>query len=261
MQLTLDYQNMEVSGGKARSHLKCLEQFDKFNKVGSWSKMYAKLLIGQESWFSMNCKLTWKLRATKLHRFYFQLVPQTEEDLLPTPTTQEPTSECKVKNGRRVTAKGGSYSLNLGRMMGMGLLPTPTTMTGGAVKVTSMKKENTFSASLHDLAKSGLLPTPVAGEWRDTGKAMKTNKNLSITIAKNSEEWIGEYTQLNPQFVMEMMGFPTDWTLLPFLNKEITFKRKFNNTISHIFILDERNSGNICRICGLEKWRHTEITF
>lgn len=227
MQLTLDYQNMEVSGGKARNHLKCLEQFDKFNGVGLWAKKYAELLIGQESWFSMNCKLTWKLRATKLHRFYFQLVPQTEEDLLlPTPTTQEPISECKVnENGRRVTAIGGSYSLNLGRMMRMGMLPTPTTMTGGAVKVTSMKKENTFSASLHDLAKSGLLPTPVAGEWRDTGKAMKTNnykqQNLSRTIAKNSEEWIGEYTQLNPQFVMEMMGFPTDWTLLPFLNKEI----------------------------------------
>lgn len=37
--------------------------------------------------------------------------------------------------------------------------------------------------------------------------------------------------------------------------------QEIHNTISHIFILDERNSGNICRICGLEKWRHTEITF
>jgi site-specific DNA-cytosine methylase len=25
-------------------------------------------------------------------------------------------------------------------------------------------------------------------------------------------------SHLAPQFVMEMMGFPTDWTLLPFLN-------------------------------------------
>jgi hypothetical protein len=30
----------------------------------------------------------------------------------------------------------------------------------------------------------------------------------------------GRSSQLNPQFVMEMMGFPTDWTLLPFLSGE-----------------------------------------
>ena len=30
----------------------------------------------------------------------------------------------------------------------------------------------------------------------------------------------GKTSQLNPQFVAEMMGFPTDWTILPFLNGE-----------------------------------------
>jgi hypothetical protein len=30
----------------------------------------------------------------------------------------------------------------------------------------------------------------------------------------------GKTSQLSPQFVLEMMGFPTDWTLLPFLNGE-----------------------------------------
>jgi hypothetical protein len=30
----------------------------------------------------------------------------------------------------------------------------------------------------------------------------------------------GKTSQLSPQFVMEMMGFPTDWTLLPFLSGE-----------------------------------------
>jgi hypothetical protein len=30
----------------------------------------------------------------------------------------------------------------------------------------------------------------------------------------------GKTSQLSPQFVMEMMGFPKDWTLSPFLNGE-----------------------------------------
>jgi hypothetical protein len=68
----------------------------------------------------------------------------------------------------------------------------------------------------------GMLPTPVAGEYRDTGEAVKNGNfkqmNLTRTIAKDNPEWIGKNSQLNPQFVAEMMGFPTDWTELPFLN-------------------------------------------
>jgi hypothetical protein len=30
----------------------------------------------------------------------------------------------------------------------------------------------------------------------------------------------GKTSQLNPLFVAEMMGFPTDWTILPFQNGE-----------------------------------------
>jgi len=30
----------------------------------------------------------------------------------------------------------------------------------------------------------------------------------------------GTSSQLNPRFVMEMMGFPPNWTELPFLNGE-----------------------------------------
>jgi site-specific DNA-cytosine methylase len=62
----------------------------------------------------------------------FQLVPQarptdaTEFGLLPTPTTQEPTSDCEItESGRRKTKDGkSSHSLNLGRIAGMLLTPT-----------------------------------------------------------------------------------------------------------------------------------------
>jgi hypothetical protein len=35
----------------------------------------------------------------------------------------------------------------------------------------------------------------------------------------------GTTSQLNPLFVAEMMGFPTDWTLLPFLNGEMNLSK------------------------------------
>jgi hypothetical protein len=46
--------------------------------------------------------------------------------MLPTPTTQEPTSDCEItESGRRKTKDGkGSHSLNLGRIAGMLLTPT-----------------------------------------------------------------------------------------------------------------------------------------
>jgi hypothetical protein len=40
------------------------------------------------------------------------------------------------------------------------------------------------------------------------------------SLVKMTREITGKPSQLSPQFVMEMMGFPTDWTLLPFLNGE-----------------------------------------
>ena len=74
---------------------KCLEQFGKFNRATLWAKMFAALLIGMEGWYSTKCRLTWKLKATKCSRFYFQLVPLTHPiegigfGLLPTPTKSD----------------------------------------------------------------------------------------------------------------------------------------------------------------------------
>jgi hypothetical protein len=70
---------MTVTSGR-----KCLEQFGRFNRAGLWAKTFAALLIGTGDWYSTRCRLTWKLKATKSHRFYFQLVPST----LPTEGTE-----------------------------------------------------------------------------------------------------------------------------------------------------------------------------
>jgi len=43
------------------------------------------------------------------------------------------------------------------------------------------------------------------------------NSNLAEQIAHKIG---GGTSHLNPQFVAEMMGFPTDWTILPFQSGE-----------------------------------------
>jgi len=242
---------------------KCLEQYGRFNRHGLWARTFSDLLIGTGDWFSTRCRLTWKLKGTKYNRMYFQLYPST----LPTDGTE------------------------------YGLLPTPTVIQGGAQKVTSMKKDNTYSAGLHDLAYSGLLTTPTAIEPPRKPERIQElkEKNLPLmsrelgdnsrqvgildamefygmlptprvkghgnshqriedgkiddlttmarfnmlptpmasdcgekvtglenqdSLVKMAREATGQTSQLNPQFVLEMMGFPPNWTLLPFLGGE-----------------------------------------
>ena len=213
---------------------KCLEQLGRFSRPTLWVKMLAASLIGMGDWYSMRCKLTWKLRGTKCSRMYFQLVPKMlhtdgiEFGLLPTPTTQEPTTEAELTpNGRRKTKDGkDSHSLNIGRMAAMGLLKTPTRMDG---EVSSGKK-NPVSGNSGTLAqeimsnykptmeKLGIYATPRARDWK--GKNNGTQRGRGNDIGQDIYEQTGMNGQLNPQFVEEMMGFPENWTLLPFLNGE-----------------------------------------
>ena len=67
----------------------------------------------------------------------------------------------------------------------------------------------------------GMLPTPTARDYKGSAsmesiqrrKRNHLTNNLSDVYAQR-----GKTSQLNPRFVSEMMGFPVDWTVLPFLN-------------------------------------------
>jgi len=61
----------------------------------------------------------------------------------------------------------------------------------------------------------GMLPTPQAQEG---GKI--TGKENQDSITKRVRQMTGKTSQLNPRFVAEMMGFPENWTELPFLSGE-----------------------------------------
>jgi hypothetical protein len=142
-------------------------------------------------WYSKRCKLSWKLRGTKYKRMYFQLLVKThhikeiEFGLLPTPNATRiniPTIE--EVNKRKEIYGGKTRGMYLTHFLTMGMLPTPT---------------------LQEYTNSTLPPSQI------------NRSNLAGFLLK---EGISAGSQLNPQFVEEMMGFPESWTELPFLNGE-----------------------------------------
>ena len=231
---------LDISGRK------CLEQFESAGRPSLWAKMFLGLLIGQEGWYSSRCALTWKVKGTKYNRLYCQLAvstPRTGEigsGLLPTVTTQEPETECEMtESGRRITTDGtDSHSLNLGRMAKMGLIKTPTKMDG---EVTSKlfptpkareapdapSERNRNTPSMEAQAKMGMLPTPAMRDYKG-GNSMEHLTRKDKSEGNSHQDQLpnaiklqtGQTGQLSPHFVLEMMGFPPDWTELPFLSGE-----------------------------------------
>ena len=108
----------------------------------------------------------------------------------------------------------------------LGLLPTPQASTldgrGGSRKLTkvdgklvNMSKAGVkYGINLEQMAKYNLLPTPQARDFK--GPQGRSYKGISMDLPAV----VGATSQLNPLFVMEMMGFPPDWTELPFLSGE-----------------------------------------
>ena len=284
---------------------KCLEQYGRFNRGGSLAKTFPALLIGMAGWCSTKCRLTWKLRATKSSRLYFQLAVSTlptegigsgllptpvasENDqgnhdaikeagsswkgqnrgatvttmakagLLPTPTLQDARIGPNNIGGSQHRAERGSIAL---ADIALGLLPTPTSSTGGPepagktgrklVTVVSgllptptvmdtncgdlqkidQRREkakqtsnngNGFGMTVGELANRGLLPTPTVNDMNNASlppsQIYRKDSIVKRVLQHNPEA--GKTSQLNPRFVAEMMGFPVNWTELPFLSGE-----------------------------------------
>jgi hypothetical protein len=112
-------------------------------------------------------------------------------------------------------------------MITLGLLPTPKTSDIAAGRKTiagtqgnfiRINKDNTKRMGANLAGVVGMLPIPNASDNRDRGgpkdpaikRRLEMGKQVGLTMMVDG--------QLNPRFVMEMMGFPSDWTLLPFLS-------------------------------------------
>jgi hypothetical protein len=82
----------------------------------------------------------------------------------------------------------------------------------------TMKSTQVKEGSMHSVTLSRLiLQTPRAS---DKNMHWKTENWKGDDLGSQINEMFGTRSHLSPHFVLEMMGFPTDWTLLPFLNGE-----------------------------------------
>jgi hypothetical protein len=149
---------------------------------------------------------------------------------------------------QRLVEKGHKpFTMPLDQMALRGLLPTPnsrdykdaqTPEKYQARKELWAEKGVNLQLTLPQLIKNQMLPTPTASDKNAgrRGNAPREGHNPmtnSLKDAINYQEQTSKCSQLAPQFVMEMMGFPTDWTLLPFLNGE-TNQSKLEETQSSL---------------------------
>jgi hypothetical protein len=230
----------------------CSKQSKTLDQDMSWGRMFVDSLVGRTDWFSKRSTLIWKVRDTKSKRLYFQLSASTlhtketgsglllktpaamdgysenlskkeqkfgnsgtlaqevasgfiyKRGLLPTPTTQEIETPCELtETGRRKCHNGDSHSLNIGRVASMGLLPTPNSYDWN----TAAKPETYLARSQRHKDKNVNLQ-------------MSLRQMTMFIPNKVDHPKLGTASQLNPHFVAEMMGFPFNWTDLPFLSGE-----------------------------------------
>ena len=212
---------------------RCLELSESVNPVGSWARTFAGLLIGRTDWFSKRVTLTWKILGTPSNRLLFQLAPQarhtdaTEFGLLLTPTTREEVMDMDKFKTRMEKYDNGTTVPNLATQI-HAMLPTPT-----AYDWNTPRKPETFKKAqerhkakgvnlqnpLKQMASDGMLPTPTAFQAQANPSIDRGKGNLSDKIAKQFKIG-GKTSRLSPLFVEQMMGFPKNWTALPFQSGE-----------------------------------------
>lgn len=213
---------------------KCYDLYMKLNLTSLWARMFLGYLIGMGDWYSTRCLLTWEVRGTMSHPWLYlrrRSMPHTEEIefglLLPTPTAmmdEAPIEKVDARNQKQMEKGNSPFVLGLGQQAMRGMLPTPN-----AYDWNTPRKEETFKKAqqrhkkkgvtlqnpLKQMASMGMLPTPQAQE----GDKITGGENQD-SITKRVRQANGKTSQLNPRFVAEMMGYPPNWTELPFLNGE-----------------------------------------
>ena len=190
--------------------------YGKYGPLGSLVKM----LLESSRWFSPARRLRWEaaplfskriayaernsntslkpyaktssMKDIPSSRLLFRLVPsarhinETEYGLLPTVQTQ----------GLKRCNKAGKTEF-----FPLELLPTPTLIDAGSGRINKSPSPGAKGRPTIALAaKMGLLPAPTAQD------------------GKNCQPTDGQTSQLNPLFVQEMMGYPSDWLVSPFQN-------------------------------------------
>ncbi len=224
------------------SGLTCSVPFTRSGPVG----LLVRTLVASSRWYSPARRLTWdvsplcserislytvsgrntssrpsavilSVKDIPSSRCLFRLVPSvprtegTVSGLLPTPIA----SDFKVRGP-------GSQQKGLPEIIREMLLPTPTaTEIHHWQRVERWKRQG--RTSMHETEDGEKNPNGLT-DFRDFHGLLPTlehigrkGKNPRQGGLPDSFAQTGRSFQLNPLFVAEMMGFPTSWTVLPFL--------------------------------------------
>ncbi len=243
----------EVRRTAVTSGLTCSVPFTRSGPIG----LLVRTLVASSRWYSPVRRLTWDIsplfserlslytvsgrntswrpsqeilsvKDIPSNRYLFRLVPSvprtegTVYGLLPILMA----SDFKTRGA-------GSAQKGLPEVIRERLLSTPTAMEiHHWQRVERWKRQG--RVSLHESEEGeknpnglvdfldfyGLLPTPTARDWKGAPTLEnfeRKGKNPQQGSLPDFFAQTGRSFQLNPLFVAEMMGFPVNWTVLPFL--------------------------------------------
>nr|WP_294860212.1 hypothetical protein [uncultured Fluviicola sp.] len=203
--------------------LNIYEQYGKFSPLSS----LLKTLLVSSAWKNERCSLEWTVKNVCASITLTSMRKYTHDKHLCCSTQSVLILKKKVTQSNRLLFQLRAL-VHPTEETECGLLPTPTAMdtTSGGTDLKKIdrrrekakksgKNGNGFGMSLREMMIRKLLPTPAAQNYKG-GSSTKTRKRQGAANLPDLITEHGQTSQLNPRFVMEMMGFPPDWTVLPF---------------------------------------------
>lgn len=181
----------------ATSGRRCYALYGKSGPLGSLEKT----LLESSRWYSPARRLKWEVRPLFSERIT-EKEYCTDRNMLSKPFV-ETLNARDIQSNRYLFRLVPSARHIAG--IGCGLLPTIQTQ---GLKLCDSQGKTKFMPL-------NLLPTPKAQDCRHALRDRGKN-NLGEEMSEWAYRQTGKTSQLNPLFVAEMMGFPLDWTVLPF---------------------------------------------
>lgn len=158
--------------------------------------------------------------------------------MLPTPTAmmdEAPIEKVDARNQKQIEKGNSPFILGLAQQAMRGMLPTPTSYDYNSARTPEKWEEDqkkyaekgvNLQMGLKQMARLQMLPTPTATDFKGAYPPTSINNNearksmLRNVYQHTNVKYHSKSSQLNPRFVAEMMGYPPNWTELPFQNGE-----------------------------------------
>lgn len=235
---------MKTNNEYPKEALKCLNTFSAAVPESNWQRLFTSLLILAGNWCNHRCNLYWRVKKTPTQRYFIKLLAAKSENILPTPLAADGKRSAEIVTGKRKTRPSGhTHSSTLVDLAFSSLLPTPTTgenrnSRNTVLKIGSMHVQHGVALGLAQVIEISMgilpkefkgwhqvpafykmLPTPTCREYKG-GRSPEGLFAAGRTSTNSLNDYLnviaGKQCKLSPLFVTQMMGFPVDWTLLPF---------------------------------------------